>query len=194
MSWLTPKERTALTCEMYTHTDTYTLCFHGFSFEDGDISNEDAHKHYKKIDARLRRLCEKKPSGKCNVPSVVHELWSKGGTDRDQLRKMFEEFDCEKADMHACMQFCIQQTAFVRSCGAVGSPCRAGHIHPPSHQGHREEEGGNSGCSMWLVYARTDADCVEVEPAPHLNFGCCAEFPLKTCRGQNLFMTMHMPP
>ena len=41
--------------------------------------------------ARLRRLCEKKPSGRCHVPQHIHELWVQGGTKRDELQAMFTE-------------------------------------------------------------------------------------------------------
>lgn len=43
--------------------------------------------------ARLRRLCEKKPSGRCHVPQHIHELWIwvQGGTKRDELQAMFTE-------------------------------------------------------------------------------------------------------
>lgn len=52
------------------------------------------------IDARLRRLCEKKPSGKCNVPDCIHQKWLKGGSDRDELRVMFEKYDLDKDQTH----------------------------------------------------------------------------------------------
>ncbi|CAK9084674.1 unnamed protein product [Durusdinium trenchii] len=63
---------------------------------DAELDAADAVKRYKKIDAQLRRLCEKKPSGKLNVPMAVHELWLKGGKDRDELRVMFEQYDLNK--------------------------------------------------------------------------------------------------
>ena len=55
----------------------------------GEISEEDAHKRFKRIDAKLRRLCEQKPSGKLNVPRALHEMWLKGGQERDELRAAF---------------------------------------------------------------------------------------------------------
>jgi len=42
-------------------------------------------------DARLRRLCEKKPSGKCRVSEPIHNLWKEGGASRDELLKIFDE-------------------------------------------------------------------------------------------------------
>ena len=51
---------------------------------------------YKMIDARLRRLCETKPSGKCNVPDSIHKAWKAGGKSRDDLRVLLEKFDFDK--------------------------------------------------------------------------------------------------
>ena len=43
------------------------------------------------MQARLRRMCEKKPSGKMNVPAFIHEMWAAGGAKREELAKVFEE-------------------------------------------------------------------------------------------------------
>ena len=51
---------------------------------------------YKMVDARLRRLCEKKPSGKLNVPQSIHDQWMAGGRQRDELRALLEQFDFDK--------------------------------------------------------------------------------------------------
>ena len=40
---------------------------------------------------RLRRLCEKKPSGKCFVPEEVHKRWATGG--KAEREAMIEEFE-----------------------------------------------------------------------------------------------------
>lgn len=48
------------------------------------------------VDARLRRLCEKKPSGKLNVPQSIHDQWMAGGKQRDELRALLEQFDFDK--------------------------------------------------------------------------------------------------
>ena len=68
-----------------------------------ELTNEDGLKRYKRIDAQLRRPCERKPSGRLNVPLSVHEMWSKGGKDRDELRMMFEQYELNKDPncMHA---------------------------------------------------------------------------------------------
>lgn len=51
---------------------------------------------YKKVDARRRRLCERKPSGKLQVPFAVHEAWSQAGKTRDELRVLLEKNDFDK--------------------------------------------------------------------------------------------------
>lgn len=40
---------------------------------------------------RLRRLCEKKPSGKCNVPPAIHEKWAK--STKAEKEAMIEELE-----------------------------------------------------------------------------------------------------
>lgn len=39
---------------------------------------------------RLRRLCERKPSGKLNVPEEVHRKWAAKGHEREQLLEILE--------------------------------------------------------------------------------------------------------
>lgn len=56
----------------------------------------EALRRYKMVDARLRRLCERKPSGKLQVPVAIHEQWSAAGTKRDELRALLEEYDFDK--------------------------------------------------------------------------------------------------
>ena len=45
---------------------------------------------------RLRRLCERKPSGKLNVPEAIHLAWKRGGTEADDLLKLLEASDWDK--------------------------------------------------------------------------------------------------
>jgi len=40
---------------------------------------------------RLRRLCEKKPSGRCNVPAAVHEKWLK--SNKQEKEAMIDELE-----------------------------------------------------------------------------------------------------
>ena len=47
-------------------------------------------------DARLRRLCERKPSGKCHVTEEVHQQWLRGGASRKKLLKELESVDFNK--------------------------------------------------------------------------------------------------
>ena len=61
-----------------------------------DEEDSDALQRYKLVDARLRRLCEKKPSGKIKVPLAIHEQWLAGGKQRDELRALLEQFKFDK--------------------------------------------------------------------------------------------------
>lgn len=45
---------------------------------------------------RLRRLCEKKPSGRCHVPNEMHERWAQGGAERLKLRDELEQANWNK--------------------------------------------------------------------------------------------------
>ena len=45
---------------------------------------------------RLRRVCQRKPSGKLSVPESVHEMWKKGGHMREELQELLEESGWDK--------------------------------------------------------------------------------------------------
>ena len=51
---------------------------------------------------RLRRLCERKPSGRLNVPLHIHEQWKQGGHPRQQLLEMLEHAGFEKDPQLSC--------------------------------------------------------------------------------------------
>ena len=48
-------------------------------------------------EARLRRLCETKPSGKCWVTKEVHDAWARGGASRAALLDQLESVGFNKA-------------------------------------------------------------------------------------------------
>ncbi len=54
------------------------------SLPSGDLPFQDKRKNAR-VQAQLRRICEKKPSGKCWVSAEVHEAWKAGGHSRDEL-------------------------------------------------------------------------------------------------------------
>ena len=68
----------------------------GFQAEAADDGNAAALARYKMVDARLRRLCERKPSGKLQVPEAIHAQWAAGGKQRDELRALLEQFDFDR--------------------------------------------------------------------------------------------------
>ena len=61
---------------------------------DGSGSENDVSEAAKR--QRLRRLCERKSSGKLNVPEHIHQMWLKGGHNRDELLELLEESDWQK--------------------------------------------------------------------------------------------------
>lgn len=69
----------------------------GTDENDDEEGNLKALQKYNMIDARLRRLCERKPSGKINVPMAIHDQWKLGGQSRDELRVLLEKYDFDKA-------------------------------------------------------------------------------------------------
>ena len=60
---------------------------------DGPPPDSDEEMTYGAKLGRLRRLCERKPSGKLNVPLEVHEKWAQKGRARDELLEQLEACD-----------------------------------------------------------------------------------------------------
>ena len=54
-------------------------------------------KFLKKMDAKLRRLCQYKRGGRLDVPEWVYQEWRKGGGARKVLLKDLVEADGDKA-------------------------------------------------------------------------------------------------
>lgn len=79
-----------------------------------DEEHAGALQRYKMVDARLRRLCERKPSGKLNVPQAIHDQWMAGGKQRDELRALFESYDFDKDS--------FKQILLVMLCSCNGNP------------------------------------------------------------------------
>ena len=48
---------------------------------------------------RLRRVCQRKPSGKLGVPEKVHVMWKEGGSKRDELQELLESAGWDKDRM-----------------------------------------------------------------------------------------------
>ena len=54
---------------------------------------------------RLRRLCEKKPSGRINVPTEIHEKWLYGSKEeREAMIEELEAVNWSKDPMYFCFQ------------------------------------------------------------------------------------------
>ena len=54
---------------------------------------------------RLRRVCERKPSGRLRVPLDIHEMYTKGGKTRDELLEFLVacDFDADWAEKLECV-------------------------------------------------------------------------------------------
>ena len=77
--------------------------------EDDEEGNRTALQRYKMVDARLRRLCEKKGSGKLKVPQAIHDQWTMGGKARDELRMLLEQYDFDK-ELSVLLNPCFTST------------------------------------------------------------------------------------
>ena len=69
--------------------------------EDEDVPQTLAAKKH-----RLRRICERKPSGKLRVPESVHNDWALGGPTRDALLEKLAQSGWKRApslELHAVM-------------------------------------------------------------------------------------------
>ena len=76
----------------------------------GDLSGDESQKLSEPAKlARLRRLCERKASGKLHVPQQIHDMWSKGGHSRLDLLAKLEDANFDK-DCSIC--FPVQTTSF----------------------------------------------------------------------------------
>ena len=63
--------------------------------------------------ARLRRICERKPSGRMHVPEHIHQRWKNGTkADRAELLEQLEEANWDK-DCHPANQSNIIKPLFI---------------------------------------------------------------------------------
>ena len=74
---------------------------------------------------RLRRMCEKKPSGRCNVPDAIHQRWKE--STKEQKEAMIEEL--EKANWSKerppIISNPFQQNPFLMVLGGCSIPLKA---------------------------------------------------------------------
>ena len=88
---------------------------------------------------RLRRMCERKPSGKIHVPQEVHDTWLKGGDERRALRDMLEKADGQKEGQHmfSCARRVFSNCIRTPSC----QPSRSSMRRSPSSGRSRSVSG-----------------------------------------------------
>ena len=51
---------------------------------------------WRRMEAKVRRLCDTTSTGKLQVTSELHELWLKAGTTRDNLIQLMIDADGKK--------------------------------------------------------------------------------------------------
>lgn len=113
--------------------------------------------------ARLRRLCEKKPSGRCWVPEEVHLRWAKGS--KEEREKMCEELE----DAHWSKETAKHNIANLQLQPCVmcsRTYCRkqcAGPLHFPNEVPEVANAQAEPPQEARLVHQRTDVRCPEVE-------------------------------
>ena len=61
--------------------------------------------HAKKM-ARLRRMCEIKKNGKCNVPAHLHKQWA-ANVDREEMLATLESCDWDRDPWYRSGMFCV---------------------------------------------------------------------------------------
>ena len=72
------------------------------SDHDSDKEEEDGEEGHGEVltegakNNRLRRLCERKPSGKLKVGEEIHARWAQGGAERQALRDQLEQCDWDQ--------------------------------------------------------------------------------------------------
>ena len=73
------------------------LNFGRFPPNQADLTQKDLEQQKAAMaDARLRRLCEVKPSGKIKVDQEVHDAWKRGGIHRQNLMDIFLQCDMDQ--------------------------------------------------------------------------------------------------
>ena len=82
---------------------------------------------------RLRRICERKPSGRLHVPEEIHQQWLTG--DRDALMNMLAQTGWDKARFLS-----LQFEACMLSLGRVSIAVPAGQICPDRDQDEGESD------------------------------------------------------
>ena len=58
--------------------------------------DDDAKKMWNRMDAKLRRLCNRTSTGKLQVSEEIHQLWLKSGATRDSMVQTLIDCNGEK--------------------------------------------------------------------------------------------------
>ena len=81
----------------------------GASDESGSDGNDEEISYAAKL-GRLRRLCERKPSGKLKVPKEIHDRWTSKGHLREELLRELEKADWDEDWVSNFPSMCCKQS------------------------------------------------------------------------------------
>ena len=115
---------------------------------------------------RLRRLCEKKPSGRCNVPEGVHERWRSGS--REEREAMIQELEGRKLVQGHFTWLFLWKTMFSTKTVVVSTGSTwtcflwSGSFHIQDYQNNCPEQEVEPETQTRVVHKRADEDNTEL--------------------------------
>lgn len=103
---------------------------------------------------RLRRLCEKKPSGRCHVPEAVHQRWKAGtAIEREAMVQELEKAgwskDLGSVNFISLIILLVHHISIQGCFDLLDSP---GIVHQQNHQDHREKKQAVQTTKERMVY------------------------------------------
>lgn len=117
---------------------------------------------------RLRRLRERKPSGKLRVPDTVHDMWKQGGHSRSQLLKMLEDAEWNEdpcTDIKLVFAYCNALLCFPSFLQCL-SASFAGSFRCQSHPLQRDHHTKENSKTPCLVHSWAHENKTWLEQVP----------------------------
>lgn len=119
---------------------------------------------------RLRRLCEKKPSGRCRVPEAVHERWRKA--TKEEKEAMIEELEAANWSQDSYNRIAIATSTTMSLHDLYWNHCYihrvldpllfAGTLCVPHHQEDDPEENAATKAKAGVVHEGANAEDIEL--------------------------------
>ena len=105
-----PHPNSYVSCRMNMLLSILPRCVPAHCMSDRSVTR--VHPTQAARDQQLRRLCERKPSGKLHAPLKIHQQWLRGGTDREELFDLLKSVDYDKAFVVSIVCVTLVQTTF----------------------------------------------------------------------------------